>query len=212
MPQMRAVMSGTSPQARPRRNASKKRGGSKIRSSRRAHLAVPHRHLERALALDAREVVDLDRPSRHGGRPRRGTSGASGVEGAIEALEVALAACRAASSQRAERRRVRRLHRPVAAVAAAVEGRAERAAAGVRHRPEAGRAVRHHHADVAPELALDADAVGRRRSAGGRLRNALITSSSWCLLIGQPRSSKSTGTGPRSGSRLPASRCTRAVA
>ena len=28
MPQMRAVMSGASPNARPRRNASKKRGGS----------------------------------------------------------------------------------------------------------------------------------------------------------------------------------------
>jgi len=33
MPQMRAVMSGTSVKRRPRRNASKKRGGSKIRNS-----------------------------------------------------------------------------------------------------------------------------------------------------------------------------------
>ena len=38
---------------------------------------------------------------------------------------------------------------PEAAVAAAVVRRAERAAAGLRHRAEARRAVRDHHADVA---------------------------------------------------------------
>ena len=54
-----------------------------------------------------------------------------------------------------------RLHRPEAAVAAAVVGRAECAAAGVRDRPEAGRAVGDHHADVAARLALEADAVRR---------------------------------------------------
>ena len=32
------------------------------------------------------------------------------------------------------------------------------------------------------------------RAAGGSCRKALITSSSWRLSIGQPRSSKSTGT------------------
>ena len=38
----------------------------------------------------------------------------------------------------------------------------------MRDRSQAGRAMRHHHADVALELALDADAVGRRhRPAAG---------------------------------------------
>src|SRR4051794_38053408 len=58
-----------------------------------------------------------------------------------------------------ERPGVRRLHRPEAAVAAAVVARAQRAAAGVRDRPEARRAVGHHDAHVAAPLALDADAV-----------------------------------------------------
>src|SRR5215469_10909462 len=58
-----------------------------------------------------------------------------------------------------ERRGVRRLHRPEAAVAAPVEARAQRAAAGLRHRAEAGRAVRHHHAGVAGAFALDAHAM-----------------------------------------------------
>ena len=39
----------------------------------RAHLAVAHGDLERALALDPRQIVDLDRPSRHGVRSPRGT-------------------------------------------------------------------------------------------------------------------------------------------
>ena len=60
-----------------------------------------------------------------------------------------------------QRDRVRRLHRAEAAVAAAVVGRAERAAAGVGDRAEARRAVRDHDADVAAPLALHADA--RRR-------------------------------------------------
>ena len=59
-----------------------------------------------------------------------------------------------------------RLHRPEAAVAAAVVGGAERAAAGVGDRTEAGGAVGDHDADVAAPLALDADAVrGDRRAA-----------------------------------------------
>ena len=47
------------------------------------------------------------------------------------------------------------------------------------------------HADVAPELALQADAVGRNLG-GAAGRKALITSRSWRLLMGQPLSSKST--------------------
>src|SRR5579859_3112031 len=49
---------------------------------------------------------------------------------------------------------VRGLHRPEAAVAAAVVRGAERSAAGVRDRAEAGRAVGDHDADRAAPLAL----------------------------------------------------------
>src|SRR5437773_11477057 len=58
-----------------------------------------------------------------------------------------------------QRRGVRRLGRPEAAVTAPGERRAQRAAAGLRYRAEAGRPVRHHHAGVARTLALDAHAV-----------------------------------------------------
>ena len=53
MPQMRAVMSGASVKARPRRNASKNRGGSKMRSSTSRDRAVVDADVQRALALDA---------------------------------------------------------------------------------------------------------------------------------------------------------------
>ena len=60
MPQIRAVMSGASVNCRPRRSASKKRGGSKILNctSSTSPVADPDEH--RALALDAREVVGAD--------------------------------------------------------------------------------------------------------------------------------------------------------
>src|SRR5262245_35746199 len=70
-----------------------------------------------------------------------------GMERAIDAHDVALLHAEPAEPA-AERARVRRLHRPEAAVAAAVVARAQRAAARVRDRPEARRAVRDHHADV----------------------------------------------------------------
>ena len=57
--------------------------------------------------------------------------------------------------------RVRGLLGPEAAVAAAIVRRADRPAPGVRDRPEAGRPVRDHDADVAAPLALDADALRR---------------------------------------------------
>src|ERR1035438_4816629 len=63
----------------------------------------------------------------------------------------------------AQRPGVGRLHRPEAAVAAAIERRAQSAAAGVRHRAQARRAVSDHDAVVAAQLALLADARG-----GGR--------------------------------------------
>ena len=61
MPQIRAVMSGASSNERPRRSASKKRGGSKILSFGVHDLAVADADVERALALDAGEHVRLDR-------------------------------------------------------------------------------------------------------------------------------------------------------
>ncbi len=170
MPQMRAVMSGASVNARPRRNASKKRGGSKMPSCTSIDLAVPHRaSVSAAFALDAGQVVDLDRALSRSltsavapaPRSRAGTARRSALKRAEDAHQVAAGATPSAraTSARASAR-VRRLLRPEAAVAAAVVGRADRAAAGLRHRPEAGRAVRHHDADVAAQLALDADAVG----------------------------------------------------
>src|SRR4051794_20308920 len=82
------------------------------------------------------------------------------VERAVDPLYVALghAALRELAAQR---RRVRCLHRPEAAVAAAVIRRADRAAAGMRHRPET-RDAAYQHAGGAAQLALDADAVRRR--------------------------------------------------
>src|SRR5664280_126941 len=60
-----------------------------------------------------------------------------------------------------ERGRVRGVLRAEAAVAAAVEGRAERAAARLGHRSKAGRSVRHRDTDRAAAFAFDAHAVGR---------------------------------------------------
>ena len=63
---------------------------------------------------------------------------------------------------------VRALARAEAAVAAAPEGRADRAAAGPRHGPEAGQAAGHHDARDAAPLALQADRlVGQLRPAAG---------------------------------------------
>ena len=96
MPQMRAVMSGASVNARPRRKASKKRGGSKIRSSTSHDLVALERHVQRALALDAREVVDLDRPIElaHGRSLSLRNARRIGVEGAVDARAQARS-CRA---------------------------------------------------------------------------------------------------------------------
>src|SRR5687767_10478544 len=82
----------------------------------------------------------------------------AGVERAVDADEIARIGTELRHA-RALRRRVGRLLRPEAAVAAAVVRRADGAAAGVRDGPEARRAVRHHDADSAAALALDANAV-----------------------------------------------------
>ena len=81
-----------------------------------------------------------------------------------------------------------------AAEAAPIVERAERAAAGMGHRAEAGTSRgrpsrRRCRAACTRRIRCAAEMFGLRPC-----RKALITSSSWCLLIGQPRSSKSTGT------------------
>ena len=197
MPQIRAVMSGTSVKARPAQK--------RLEEARRlvdaeldlGDLVALEPHVHRPLALDPGEVVGADHPLAaslaHGVSLACAEGRSRGVEGAVDAHR---SSSSLPSSREAgvERGRVGRLHRPVAAVAAAVVGGADRAAAGVRDRPEAGRAVGHHHAHGAPPLALDADAVrADPRPPAGR-GAPLITSSSWCLLIGHPCSSKSTGT------------------
>ena len=197
MPQMRAVMSGASRErAAAQQRLEEARRLEDPRAAVARTIAVAHRHVERRprprRGPGSRRV---DRPSvAHGARSPRGTAGAAALKVRIDALHVASGRRRAGRASRLSDGVFGRLLRPEAAVAAAVVGRAQRAAPGLGHRPQAGRAVRHHHADVAAPLALDADAVRRRCPAGARARKAVITSSSWCLLIGQPRSSKSTGT------------------
>ena len=120
--------------------------------------------MHRSLALDAGQVVRLDRARRgrlsaHGPRSPPGT-GRARVEGAVEADEVDLLGAQPPEPA-GQRGGVGRLHRPVAAVAAAVVGGAERPAAGVGDRSEAGRAVGDHDAHVAAALALDAHAARR---------------------------------------------------
>src|SRR5262249_7656526 len=141
---------------RPRRKASKNRGGSKMRSltsvtwspsistliapspSTRARYSVAI-VLTRRSAIRAHfvEFGDVERP-----------------EHALDALLVETVGAQPG----AERSGVRRLHRAEAAVAAPVVAGAERAAPGVRDGAEARRPVSDGDADVAAALALGADA------------------------------------------------------
>src|SRR5208282_5677322 len=96
-------------------------------------------------------------------------------------IEAAKGACdlRAVLAQNAElttkRFRVGALHGTVAAVAASVKARAQRAATCVGYRSQARDALRHCNADVALALALHADTVGRdvRFASGQRGRDQL---------------------------------------
>src|SRR4029453_6901427 len=153
---MRAVMSGASVNARPRRNASKKRGGSYMRSctsatmppSMRTYIAPSPSTRASASTL----IVRLMGLARLAERRR------AGVECAVDAHQVSIGKPQLLQP-RGQSRRVGGLHRPEAAVAAAVVGRAQRTAAGVRDRTEARCAVGDHDADGVAALALDADAV-----------------------------------------------------
>ena len=124
-------------------------------------LAVLGHDLQAALALDPGERGHLNAVC-HGpsvmARCLLAERLSAGGERAERADQVALARAELVPA-RGKRRGVRRLHRPEAAVAAPGERRAQRAAAGLRHRAEAGRPVRHHHAGVPGALALDAHAV-----------------------------------------------------
>src|SRR4051794_26729575 len=82
------------------------------------------------------------------GFPRGPERLGAGVERAVHPYEVAVVEPELAQPP-AHRGRVGGLHRPEAAVAAAVEGRAQAAAAGVRHRAQARRPLPPHHADLA---------------------------------------------------------------
>src|ERR1019366_3508057 len=89
------------------------------------------------------------------------------VKGPIDTGEVTLAHAKL-TQLGAQSGRVGALHRAITTIATAVVGWADGVASGVRDRPQAGRAVGDGHADVSPQLALDANAVrGRHGAAGG---------------------------------------------
>src|ERR1035437_555558 len=158
---MRAVMSGGSMYPRPRRNASKKRGGSKMRSS--TSVTRPSR-------------VRMNIPPSPSTRARAGMRRVrfwvlAGISFALLAEGVGPGVERPEGSNQVwtrdpgaleparKRRGVRGVRRTEAAVAAPTVGRAECTATGLRHRPETGRAGGNHHADVLTALALETDAV-----------------------------------------------------
>src|SRR5512132_1731582 len=162
---MRAVMSGASRKERPRRKASKKRGGSYIRSSTSS--TEPSRITTRIAPSPStrarKSVLIVRRPFVLAMGLALLTEGLGGrVISPERSEEVAVGGAEALHPP-GEGSRVRALHRTEAAVAATVVGRADRATPRVRHRAKARRPVGHHHTDVAAPLALDANAVGRDR-------------------------------------------------
>src|SRR5512140_1187570 len=162
MPQMRAVRSGGSVYARPRRNPSKRRGGSKTFSSdfrtlpsftRTEKPASPSMRASiatatfRSVGLSAGALMDLALlAERLGG----------GVEGTEEADEV-VGRRAVLGEARGEGRRVRGLRRAEAAEAGAPPGRTERPAPCLRDRAEARLAARDEDTRHALSLAVDAE-------------------------------------------------------
>src|SRR5512134_3781248 len=152
MPQMRAVMSGASRYERPRRKASKKRGGSKMLSST-CFASPPSRRMVRAPSPSTRvmyptwrvrdSVISLALLAE--GRGRR-------VVGAQGPHDVPPRHAHAGEHAR-ERLGLRGLARAEAAITAAEVARAERAAAGVGDGAEA-RGPGDQDADVAAHLAF----------------------------------------------------------
>ncbi len=132
-------------------------------------LAVAHLDPHGPFTLDPGQGVGAEGPTAGGsmGHVVRLLGGSTGTlrNGSDQALKVwnrrpmASSSTSMAREGTDQRLGVGGLHRPEAAVAAAVERGAQRAAAGLGDRAEARGAVGHHHADVALLLALDADAV-----------------------------------------------------
>ena len=126
--------------------------------------AVANDDVHRAFALDAgeRRHVQVERLVGHGRAPSRGdASEGLDVERAHQAVDrVGLDAELAELG--VQGRDVGLFHRAEAAVAAAMERRAQRAAPGLGDRAEAGRAVGDHHAARRRGLALGAHAGGRQ--------------------------------------------------
>src|SRR6516162_4081776 len=161
---MRATISSTSPKLRPRSNASKKRGGSKM--LRRTASTLPSRMLRSSelspstramystwIVLFAMGLALL--PERLSGR----------IEGAEDASDVALC-----HTQRGELARdcggVRTFGGSEAAIAASAVGWADCAAAGLGNGAEARCSLRHHDANRPAQFAFVAHAVaGDRRVA-----------------------------------------------
>src|ERR1019366_3921981 len=83
------------------------------------------------------------------------------VKGPIDTGEVTLAHAKL-TQLGAQSGRVGALHRAITTIATAVVGWADGAASGVRDRSPAGRTGGDGHADVSPQLALDANAVSGR--------------------------------------------------
>src|ERR1019366_7880583 len=149
-------MSGTSIWDRPRRNASKKRGGSKIRSSTLSAL-FPLRRMSSAPSPSTRASVStlIVRVLAFMTLALLAEGLGVGIEGSEHTHETSRRNVGREKGS-AERRRVRRLH---GAEAAAGVARAERTAARVRDGTQARRAVRDHDSDISLELALDAHAM-----------------------------------------------------
>ena len=191
MPQMREVMSGASPWSRPRSSASKKRGGSKMRNSTFSIVSPLTLEIERALALDPGERVDLDDPFTHGVRLSSSERRGAGVEAAVKRADPRRAGPGRGQLGR-QRRGVRGFLRPEAAVAAAPHRRAEVAAARLGHRAEARRCRARPSRRPCPAR-LHSMHCETRGTCGLRPTSvAEISSISWGFETGQPRSSKST--------------------
>src|SRR5271157_1385074 len=157
---MRAVISGASSNLRPRRKASKKRGGSKMLSFTsvtrwsRTRTNSPPSPSTRARTSTLMVLAFM----RFALFPESFGVSIEGTEGAHK--------FRLGDAQggpaRAHRSGIGRFLWPEAPVTTAIVGGAERAAPGQRDRTQTRRAIRHHDADGPAPFALHAHAMRRR--------------------------------------------------
>src|SRR5208283_321227 len=160
MPQMRAVISGASLNLRPRRKASKKRGGSKMLSF---------------TSMTRWSRIRTNKPPSPSTRARKSTlmvlafmrfalfpeCFGVGIEGTEGAHKFRLGDAQGGPT-RAHGGGIGRFFWLEAPVAAAIVGVAKRAAPGQRHGTQTRRAVRHHHPDRPAPPALHAHVMRRR--------------------------------------------------